>query len=95
MDIEQQGALFLYILFEFRDNGIGQNCAQLYLIRIVFKPIILKFKIFIYNSDIKIIYNFCIDGNNTLPVRGGEQHPRGRNFLPLVFSERTPQNTQN
>ena len=33
-----------------------------------FKPNILKFKTFIYNSNCKIIYNFCIYGCNTLPV---------------------------
>ena len=32
-----------------------------------FKPIILKFKTFIYNSDSKIIYNFSTYGVNTLP----------------------------
>ena len=30
-----------------------------------------------------------------LPPQGGEVTPRGNFFLPLVFSERTSQNTQN
>ena len=59
-----------------------------------FKPIIFKFKKFIFNSNSKIVYNFCIYGGNT-PFVEGEVTPRGRNFLPLVFSERTLQNTQN
>ena len=58
-----------------------------------FKSIILKFKTLIYDSDCKIIYNFCIHGDNTPPV--GEVTPRGRIFLPLIFSERTCQNAQN
>ena len=33
-----------------------------------FKPIIFKFKIFIYNSNNKIIHNFCVNGGNTPPV---------------------------
>ena len=56
-----------------------------------YKPIILKFKIFIYNNNSKIMYNFCIYGGNTPPV-GGEVTPRGRIFLTLVFLERTAQN---
>ena len=54
-----------------------------------FKPIILKFVTFLYNSSSKITCNFCIYRGNILPVKGG------RKFLPLVFSERTPQITQN
>ena len=34
-----------------------------------------------------------IMGGNTPPV-GGSNPPGGRNFLSLVFSEKTPQNTQ-
>ena len=30
-----------------------------------FKPIILKFKMYIYNSNSKITYSFCIHGGNT------------------------------
>ena len=38
-----------------------------------FKPIILKLKTFIYNSNNKIIHNFCICGGNT-SSRCGEVH---------------------
>ena len=58
-----------------------------------FKPIILKFKTFIYNSGSKIIYNCCIYGGNTPPVGGSNPSPsppRG-----LVFSEITHENVQN
>ena len=33
-----------------------------------FKPTILKFKKFIYNSNSKIMHNFCVYGGNALPV---------------------------
>ena len=48
-----------------------------------FKPVILKFKIYIYNSNSKIIYKLfvCI---GTIG-RGEVSAPPGRNFLPLVF----------
>ena len=42
---------------------------QLYLIRIILSQSFLKFKTFIYNSNSKIIYNFCICGVNTSPRR--------------------------
>ena len=55
-----------------------------------FKPIILKFKTFIYNSDSKFMYNLL------LPYRWGgiptPLPPGGGDFLTLVFLERTPQN---
>ena len=46
-----------------------------------FKPIILKFETFIYNSNGKTIHNFCKHGGNALPVEEKK--------LPLVFSEKT------
>ena len=49
-----------------------------------FKPIILKFKIFIYNSESKIIYNFCMYEGNAPPIGGGINFP-GEEFLPLVL----------
>ena len=42
-----------------------------------FKPIILKFKILIYNSDSKIMFNFCIYGGNIPPVGGGRRNSSG------------------
>ena len=36
-----------------------------------FKPVILKLKTFIYNSNSKIIYDFCTNVGNTPPVGGG------------------------
>ena len=34
-------------------------------------------------------------GGNTPPVgKGSNPHPPGEKFLPLVFSERTPQNME-
>ena len=42
-----------------------------------FKPIIFKFKIFVYNSNSKIMYNFCIYGGDTPP-------PPGENFFFIV-----------
>ena len=45
-----------------------------------FKPIILKFETFIYNSGSKIIYNFCTYGGNT-PPRRGRSNPPGEKFF--------------
>ena len=60
----------------------------------IFLPNILKFKTFIYNSNSKFIYNFCIHGT-IIPRRGrSNPSPRRRHFLPLVVLE-TPQNAQN
>ena len=47
-----------------------------------FKPIILKFETFIYNSGSKIICNFCIYGDNTPPA-GGEVTPPGEKFFTV------------
>ena len=44
-----------------------------------FKSIILKFKTLIYDSDCKIIYNFCIHGDNTSFV--GEKVTPGVEFF--------------
>ena len=61
-----------------------------------FKPNILKFKAFIYKSNSKVIYKICIYGGNTTPVGGKVTPPsRGGHFLPLIFLDRTTQNTQN
>ena len=46
-----------------------------------FKPIILKLKTFIYNSDSKIIYNFCMYGGNTSSVGGEVTPPKNENFF--------------
>ena len=46
-----------------------------------FKPIILKFKTFIYNSDSKTIYNFCTYGGNSLSI--GEVTPPGETFFTV------------
>ena len=62
------GAIFFLFLFNFL---LSHNH---------FKTIILKFKTFIYNSDSKIIYNFCMYGGNTLPV-GEEVIPSGEKFF--------------
>ena len=59
-----------------------------------FKKIILKFKLFIYNKNSKIIYNFYIMRGNIFPV-DGKYPPKGKNFLTLVFLEGTLKNTQN
>ena len=57
-----------------------------------FKPIILKFKTFIY----KIIYNFCTCEGNIPPSQGGSTCPLGgRNVITFLFLDRTPQNMQN
>ena len=45
-----------------------------------FKPIILKFKIFIYNSNSKIIYNFVYVGAILAAIRGVEYSLR-KNFF--------------
>ena len=58
------------------------------------KPVILKFKTFICNSNGKIIY-FFLNVWATLHRRGKSTLFEGRNFLTLVFLERAPQNTQN
>ena len=59
-----------------------------------FKPNILKFKTFIYNSNSKIMHNFCMCRSNTPPSK--EEIPsRWRNFLTMIFLEREPQNAQN
>ena len=54
-----------------------------------FKPIILKYKTFIYVSNNETVHNFCIYGNNVQNTFPGEI------FLTLVVCERTPQNKQN
>ena len=60
-----------------------------------FKPVILKFKTFIYNSNNKIMHNFVYLEATLPPVRV-EVNPQGEFFfLLLVFLERTPQNRQN
>ena len=84
-----RGTPLLHNLFEFRDTDIGQNCVQLYLMRIILNQ---SSKTFVYKSSSKIMHNFCLYWGNNPPVKGGgELSPRGRNFLPLVFSEKMPQ----
>ena len=43
---------------------------------VYFKLIILKFKVFIYNSSTNIMYNFCICWGRC-PHREGESNPSG------------------
>ena len=58
-----------------------------------FKPIILKFKTFIYNSNIKIMYNFCMHGGNTPPI-GGEVTPWGGWYFPHYGGSIAPMHTK-
>ena len=51
-----------------------------------FKSIILKLKTFIYNSNNKIICNFCIYGGNT-PPRMGNTLSGGETFYCSYFVE--------
>ena len=37
-----------------------------------FKPIIFRFKTFIYNRNNKTMYNFCLCGTNTIPSHTDE-----------------------
>ena len=53
-----------------------------------FKPIILKFKTFIHNSNSKIAYNFCTCGGNG-PLGEGEVTPRGKFFNIVIFRKNT------
>ena len=46
-----------------------------------FQPIILKLKTFIYNSDSKIMHNFCSYGGNTPPVGKGKVTLPGKEFF--------------
>ena len=57
-----------------------------------FKPILLKFKILIYNSDSKIMYNFCMHRGNTPPQGEGSNPPGGDYFYREYFRKKTPQN---
>ena len=47
-----------------------------------FKPVILNFTTFIYNSNCKITYNFCICENNIFSV--GDVTPE-ENFFNIAF----------
>ena len=51
-----------------------------------FKPIILKFEAFIYNSNNKIIHNFCIYKGNTLSW-GGSNPPAEKFFIAGNFQK--------
>ena len=50
-----------------------------------FKPMILKFKTFILDRIIKVIYIFCMCGDNAFPVDEELTPPRGRNFKCWYF----------
>ena len=47
-----------------------------------FKPIILKFKTFIYNTNSNVIHEFCMHGGQ-YSSRRGEVTPSGKNFLNI------------
>ena len=73
MHIKHQGPLLLHIIFEFRDSGIGQNCVQFDLIRIIlgqsFWNSIHLFIIAIVRSYVIFVYMGATSsrggGNNT------------------------------
>ena len=58
----------LFEIFYFFNTVVRIKLRAIVPNRNYFKPIILKFKIFIYNSNNKIIYNFCIHGGNIPPI---------------------------
>ena len=69
-----------------KHSGIGQNCMQLR--PNYFKPIILEFKTFIYDSNNKIMYIFLHVGE-MLPSVGRKYTPPEENSLDFLFLGRT------
>ena len=68
----------------------GSKCHAIVPNTDYFKPIILKFKIFIYNSNSKVIYNLCLCGGNILFVREGEVFPTEKEiFNTGIFRKNT------
>ena len=90
--IERQGALLYCILFKFRNSGIGQNYVQMYRKRIILSQSFWNYKHLFIIAVVRSCIIFVYMGTIILP-QGGGSNPPGRNFLPLVFSEKTPQNT--
>ena len=48
-----------------------------------FKPTILKFKSFIYNSNSNVVHNFCIHGGNAPPPWGEGASPSEEKFITV------------
>ena len=68
-------------------SGTGQNCLQLYLIRIISIQSFWNLKhLFVIGS--KIMYNFCICESNTLPRRGEIPSPEKKILKNVIFSMR-------
>ena len=82
-----QEVQLLFDIFDFFNTVVQGKSRAIVHNTNYFKPFILKFKTFVYNSNSKIIYNFCMNRGNTPPVR--------EMYFTMVFLERKSQNKQN
>ena len=77
----------------FLHSGIGQNCVELYLIGMIISQSFWNSKHLFIIVVVGLYVTFVCMG--AIHLHSWGITPQLRNFLPLLFSERTPQNTQN